>query len=82
MEGLYGVFESWGVLYHRQHLYPLAVFCVQFTFIFHEQSHLIDRQKNHLISDITFHDLTKECRSIVREEALYLTMLSAVTPTL
>ena len=24
----------------------------------------------------------KECRSIVREEALYLTMLSAVTPTL
>ena len=27
-------------------------------------------------------NIMKECRSTVREEALYLTMLSAVTPTL
>ena len=33
-------------------------------------------------SEAKNYSMTKECRSTVRDEALYLTMLSAFTPTL
>ena len=44
--------------------------------------HACTHTPRQILRDMVNERTVKECRSIVREEALYLTMLSAVTPTL
>ena len=44
--------------------------------------HACTHTPRQILRDMVNERAVKECRSIVREEALYLTMLSAVTPTL